>query len=72
MIRKSIRADADVPDQVEAAETWLSVSRDALTYVDEIGCGCCSRVWRMEGPADVLATTPPIVSGFWDPDWDTE
>ncbi|MBV1854268.1 hypothetical protein [Catellatospora tritici] len=72
MIRQSMRADADVPEQVEAAETWLRVNRDALTYVEEDGCGCCSQVWRMEGPAEVLATIPSILSGFWDPDWDTE
>jgi hypothetical protein len=65
-------ADVDVPDEVRAAEDWLSANREALTHaVEEGGCGCCIRSWRLEGPAAVLATIPPEVSAR-DPNWDSE
>lgn len=70
--RQSMMASVDAPDQVAAAEAWLSANRDVLTLaVDDGGCGCCTRYWRLEGPADVLATIPYSVS-VYDPDWETE
>jgi hypothetical protein len=63
-------AAVDEPSEVEEAEAWLSANKDALTYVnDQDGCGCCVRIWRLEGPAAVLTTIPPTVlaaSSEWD------
>ena len=63
-------ASVDNPNEVEAAEAWLSVNQDALTYaVEEGGCACCVRIWKLEGSADVLSTIPYEVSAS--SDWDT-
>ena len=70
MIRRTLYADVDDPLSVETAEVWLGVHRDALTSAEESGCGCCVLMWRLEGPADVLATIPVAVT-IADPAWDT-
>jgi len=63
-------AQTDDPAAVEVAEAWLRGYRQALTYAEEEGgCGCCVRMWRLEGPADVMATIPHEVSAS--SDWDT-
>ncbi|MGW3785119.1 hypothetical protein ACWD5Z_11060 [Micromonospora chokoriensis] len=70
MIRQTMAISVDKPSEVEAAEVWLTANRDALTYAEEDGgCGCCVRVWKLEGPAEVLATIPYEVSAC--SDWDT-
>ncbi|MER5333648.1 hypothetical protein [Micromonospora sp. NPDC002717] len=70
MIRQTMAASVDKTSEVEAAEVWLNANRDALTYAEEEGgCGCCVRVWKLEGPAEVLATIPYEVSAS--SDWDT-
>jgi hypothetical protein len=70
VIRQTMAASVDKPSEVEAAEAWLNANRDALTYVEqEGGCGCCIRMWKLEGPAEVLATIPYEVSAS--SDWDT-
>ncbi|MEV8516720.1 hypothetical protein [Dactylosporangium sp. NPDC051484] len=69
MIRQTMAASVDTANEVEAAEAWLNANRDALTYAEEKGgCGCCVRVWKLEGPAEVLATIPYEVSASsaWD------
>ncbi|MEU7925998.1 hypothetical protein [Micromonospora sp. NPDC049801] len=63
-------ASVDKPSEVEAAEAWLNANRDALTHAEEDGgCGCCVRAWKLEGPAELLATIPYEVSAS--SDWDT-
>lgn len=63
-----VSALTDRPEEVRAAERWLADYRAALTFVsDDEGCGCCVRLWRVEGPADVIATLPPDISA--DGDW---
>ncbi|MFC0507244.1 hypothetical protein [Micromonospora costi] len=70
MIRQTMAASVDKPSEVEAAEVWLNANRDALTYAgEEGGCGCCVRMWKVEGPAEVLVTIPYEVSAS--SDWDT-
>ncbi|MEU7943573.1 hypothetical protein AB0C50_02700 [Micromonospora taraxaci] len=70
MIRQTMAVSVDKPSEVEAAEVWLTANRDALTYAEEDGgCGCCVRMWKLEGPAEVLATIPYEISAG--SDWDT-
>ncbi|WP_170285370.1 hypothetical protein [Micromonospora palomenae] len=70
MIRQTMVASVDKPSEVEAGEAWLNANRDALTHAEEEGgCGCCVRMWKLEGPAEVLARIPYEVSAS--SDWDT-
>ncbi len=63
-----VSANTERPDEVRAAEGWLTEHRAALTFVsDDEGCGCCVHLWRVEGPADVIATLPPSIRA--DGDW---
>ncbi|MGW4499334.1 hypothetical protein ACWENR_12080 [Micromonospora sp. NPDC004336] len=69
MIRQTMAASVGRPGEVEAAEAWLNVNREVLTHAEEEGgCGCCVRMWKLEGPAEVLATIPYEVSAS--SDWD--
>jgi hypothetical protein len=67
--RRTIIVSVDDPNEVAAAEAWLSANQDAMTRADRGGCGCCVRIWKLEGPAEVLATIPREVSAS--SDWNT-
>lgn len=68
--RATIIAEVDEPGEAEAAEAWLEAARSRLTYVsDQLGCGCCVVMWKIEGPAELLATIPETMRGYsdWSP-----
>jgi len=68
LLRASICALVDIPDEVELAKAWLHENRALLTLVSDMnGCGCCVYLWDVEGSEDVIKTIPPhLVTGS---DW---
>lgn len=61
--RAMIVVRVDDVSEVRRAQHWLAEHRAALTFISEDeGCGCCVNIWRVAGPAAIIATLPPSVS----------
>jgi hypothetical protein len=53
---------ADVAGNEDAVLAWFAKWRDQLTYIsNDRGCGCCVRVWTVEGSAAARDDLPPGV-----------
>ena len=63
MPRACLMPDAHTPEAA-LAEAWLRKWRRALLFrSDDLGCGCCVHIWRVEAPAHALDELPDTVLG---------
>jgi hypothetical protein len=54
--------DIDASDEPALVEAWFTRWRAELKYVsDDKGCGCCVRIWDIDGPEEAIADLPPSV-----------
>ncbi len=56
LARVTVLVDNDQRHEADEFLSWLEEHEAELTYVSpEGGCGCCVRLWDLEGPASILA-----------------
>ena len=59
-MKATICVDIESDDEMREVDNWFLTWRDKLTSVSEDkGCGCCVRIWDVEGPPEAIAAIPP-------------
>ncbi len=59
-MKATISVDVDSPEEMQQVEQWFATWRDRLSFVSEDqGCGCCVRIWDVDGPPEAISAIPP-------------
>ena len=67
-MRATICVAVDQPGEVAAAEAWLERWRGRLAHLSEdYGCGCCVRLYDVDGPPEAIAALPASIRA--ESDW---
>lgn len=58
-VKATICVDIESEDEMGEVEKWFLAWCDKLSFVSEDnGCGCCVRIWNVEGPPEAIAAIP--------------
>ncbi len=61
-MRATIVVDVTEAVEVQRVDAWFTNWRAALTFCSEdLGCGCCVRIWNVEGSPAAIAALPEAV-----------
>ena len=62
-VRATICIDVNSEDLSTQVKAWFAEWRDTLTHVSQDqGCGCCVRIWDVEGPGEAIEQIPDQAS----------